>query len=575
MDVARLVVPQPGGAKNVALARFPFRIGRHHENDLVLADADVSRSHAEITREGDRFFIVDTNSRFGTFLNGTRIQKESLVHGDQVSLGSPQRPPLEFQLVSAEMSTGQIEIAQRSESRTLSDEAAAAASRAAQGAPAAEEPAHGSRGPVDLIGQALRAMVEGHVLEEVLAIVVDHAVEVAGAERGFVLLAGPTGDLEVHMARDRRRQTLPGRDFQLSRSIPKQVHETGKLAYENEVPETRHTQFDLKIRSILCAPLPRVRSMGRQSSATEEAANAGARTMGVLYVDSPGLGRLEKADLHATFEQLANEAAVAIENARLVREAEEKSRMERELAVAAEIQTALLPPTRYERGPIEVAGVTVPCRSIGGDFYEYLDLPGGHVGFALCDVSGKGPAAALLAAAIQGILSATAEADPDPALSLARLNRTLLKRSIDRRFATLAYGAIDDAGRLRLASAGHNPAYLIHAAGGFEILDKGGLMVGAFPGLTYEQDDLVLTPGDMVLLYSDGVTEAEDEQAGQFEQERLEACLAGAGKLTPQELVDHVLETVRVFAGERAQADDITILVVRFGGAQSTASASA
>jgi len=217
----------------------------------------------------------------------------------------------------------------------------------------------------------------------------------------------------------------------------------------------------------------------------------------------------------------------------------------------------------------------VPCRAIGGDFYEYLELPDGQVGFALCDVSGKGPAAALLAAAIQGILSATAESDPDPAVSVARLNRTLLKRSIERRFATLAYGLIDEAGRLKLTSAGHNPSYLIHAAGGFQVLDKGGLMVGAFPGLSYEQDDVALVPGDMILLYSDGVTEAEDEEGGQFEQERLETCLAGAGRLSPQELVHHVLETVRNFAGERAQADDITILVVRFGGAQAPAGAAA
>jgi sigma-B regulation protein RsbU (phosphoserine phosphatase) len=208
----------------------------------------------------------------------------------------------------------------------------------------------------------------------------------------------------------------------------------------------------------------------------------------------------------------------------------------------------------------------VPCRAIGGDFYEYLELPDGRLGFALCDVSGKGPAAALLAAAIQGILSATAEADPDPAVAIARLNRTLLRRSIERRFATLAYGLIDDTGQLRLTSAGHNPSYLIRPDGGFTILDKGGLMVGAFPGLTYEQDEVVLAPGEMLLLYSDGVTEAEDEDGGQFEQERLEACLAGMGRLSPQELVAHVLETVNTFAGERAQADDITILVVRFAG---------
>jgi len=564
MDVARLVVPQPGGVKNVALARFPFRIGRHHENDLVLGEADVSRQHAEIQKDGERYFISYTNSRFGTYLNGTRVVREALAHGDHVQLGSPQHPALEFQLVSAEMSTGQIEIA-RNESRTLGNEEAERASRAAQSGVGLEDDKR-SRGPLDLIGQALRAMVEGHVLEEVLAIVVDHAIELSGAERGFVMLPGAGGELDVRMARGRHHQTLPGRDFQLSRTIPKQVYESGTLTFENEVPETRHTQFDLKIRSILCAPLPRVRSTGHEPGATEQVEGSAPRAMGVLYVDSAGLGRHESDELQATFTQLANEAAVAIENARLVRASEEKNRMERELAVAAEIQMALLPPPQLARGQITLAGTTVPCRAIGGYFYEYLELPDGRLGFALCDVSGKGPGAALLAAAIQGILAATAEADPEPSISMARLNRTLLRRSIDRRFATIAYGLIDDVGRLRLTSAGHNPAYLLSAAGGFKVLEKGGLMVGAFPGLVYEQDDMALEPGDMLLLYSDGVTEAEDEAGGQFEQERLEACLKDAGRLTPVELVNHVLDTVRNFAGERAQADDITILVVRYAG---------
>ena len=562
MDEARLVVPQPGGFRTVAVSRFPYRMGRHHENELVLAEADVSRHHAEITKEGERYFLADTGSRFGTFLNGTRVDREPLVHGDHIQLGSASHPAIEFQLVSAEMSTGRHEIAQEP-ARTLSTDVLASA------AAAALDTGNGKprrRGPMDLLGQALRAMVEGRVLEEVLAIVVDHAIELAEAERGFVMLVNPAGDLDVRMARGRNRQTLPGRDFKLSRSVPRTVHETGKLVYENEVPDSRHTQIDFKIRSILCAPLPRVRTAEYETG--DVAAQARARQpMGVLYVDSAGLGQLESAELHATFEQLAAEAAVAIENARLVRESEEKNRLERELKVAAEIQQALLPPRRFVSGAIELAGTMIPCRAIGGDFFEYVEVAQGNMSFALCDVSGKGPGAALLAAAIQGILAASADGLLAPGEAMARLNRILLRRSVERRFATIAYGQIDGTGRLRLTSAGHNPTYLLHANGTLTKLDRGGLMVGAFPGLAYEEDDVVLDPGDRLILYSDGVTEAEDATTAQFEETRLEACLTAAGGLSPDELVERVIEHVRAFAGGHAQADDITVLVVRFLGA--------
>ena len=567
MDEARLVVPQGAGFRTVAVTRFPFRLGRHHENELVLEEGDVSRHHAEIVKEGDRYVLSDTNSRFGTYLNGAKVEREPLVHGDQIQLVSASHPALEFQLVSAEMSTGSHAIVGGEAIGTMIGGGAAALAAQAVGAGAsATSRAPRKRGPMDLLGQALRAMVEGRVLEEVLAIVVDHAIELAGADRGFVMQPNDDGVLEVKMARGRNRQTLPGRNFDLSRSVPRRVYETGGLVYENDVPSDRHTQMDLKIKSILCAPLPRVRTA--ESETGDAVAMERARLpMGVLYVDSPGLSRLESTELHATFEQLAAEAAVAIENARLVRDSEEKSRLVRELSVAAAIQRQLLPPRLFTSGAIELAGTTIPCRAIGGDFYEYLELGEGQVSFAVCDVSGKGPGAALLAAAIQGILAASAEAKLSPGEAMAGLNRTLVRRSIEQRFATIAFGQIDTTGRLRLTSAGHNPTYLLKADGTLSKLDKGGLMVGIFPGLAYDQDEIVLAPGDRLILYSDGVTEAEDATTAQYEEERLEQCLLAASGASPDEIVRTVIDSVHTFANGYAQADDITVLVVRYLGA--------
>jgi serine phosphatase RsbU (regulator of sigma subunit) len=545
-DVARLVITEGAGTTARVLDQFPFLIGRLPDNALVIPEPDVSRQHAEIVQDGSSYILRDRGSTFGTFVNEKKIEGDHrLAHGDHIRFGSPRRPPVEFQMVTDEIT-----------------------SRFGLGLPALPEDTK-VRGAVsgrsmNLLGQALRAMAEGRVLEEVLAIVVDQAVSLAGAERGFLMLAADGGDsstLTIRMARDRRRRTIPDEGTRRSHSIPKRAFDSGKLAFENEVPEGRNTIVE-GIRSVLCAPLPRVRF---SSGAAASVPTAGA-PIGVLYVDSGGFGKLEDPDLHEAFEQLAAEAAVAIENARLYGEAELKAQMENEMRLAAEIQQALLPPRDYAVGPFELAAMTEPCRKIGGDFFEYTELKAGALGFALGDVSGKGPPAALLAAVIQGILNSHAEEEKGPAETLARLNHTLVKRSIQSRFATVAFVIADAGGRLQVSNAGHNPTYVLRKDGRLETLDKGGLMVGIFPEATYEEETIQLDAGDLVILYSDGVTEALNAHGEQFEEERLKACLSGAEDRPASEVLDRLVDAVHGFAGTHPQADDITALVFRYRG---------
>ncbi len=536
-EVVRLMIPDGEGKVARVLEQFPFKIGRLPENQLVIAEGDVSREHAEITQDGTAYVLRDKGSKFGTYVNEKKLEgPHRLAHGDHVHFGSPHRPPIEFQLVTDEIT-----------------------SRFTIGSPSLPEDAK-TRGQVsgrsmNLLGQALKAMAEGRVLEEVLAIVVDQAVALSSADRGFVMLspegAGSTG-LVIRMARDRRRRTIDAESVRRSHTVPSRVFESGHLVFENEVPDGRNTMVD-GIRSVLCAPLPKVRGSGNQP-------------LGVLYVDSGGLGKLEDADLHAAFEQLAAEAAVAIENARLYREVEEKNKMENELKIAAEIQRALLPPARFAAGPFEIAAMTEPCRAIGGDFYEHTELTGGRLGFALGDVSGKGPPAALMAAVIQGILNSHAEDEPGPSDTLERLNHTLVRRSIQSRFATVAFAIAEPDGRLRVSNAGHNPTYVLRRNGVLETLDKGGLMVGIFPDASYEEEEIRLEAGDLVILYSDGVTEALNAHGEQYEEERLKECLAGTHDAPASEVLDRLVDSVHKFAGAYPQADDITALVFRYRG---------
>ncbi len=196
-------------------------------------------------------------------------------------------------------------------------------------------------------------------------------------------------------------------------------------------------------------------------SAEQEALD---RVIGVLYLDSRERGALRSAHTsQAALETLSAEAAIAIENARLYREALDKAKIEQELKVAAGIQQSLLPPGNHSGEFFAAAAASVPCRSVGGDFFDYVDLPDGAVGFILGDVSGKGSPAALLAAAVLGMFSAEATYQDGAASPITRVNAGLFRRAIEARFLTAFYGILARTARLRYTNAGHNPPILLSA----------------------------------------------------------------------------------------------------------------
>jgi hypothetical protein len=244
---------------------------------------------------------------------------------------------------------------------------------------------------------------------------------------------------------------------------------------------------------------------------------------------------------------------------------ERTAREAQELRMAALIQQALLPPRRRSGPSYEAAGASIPCRTIGGDFFEYFDFTSGRMGFALGDVAGKGPPAAILAAMVQGIL--TTHADDGPAATLERVNEALCRRAIEGRFATMVYVVLDPGGTLMSCSAGHNPAVLLRVNGTIERPDRGGLVLGAFETARYDEEAISLRPGDTLVLFSDGVTDAENPAGEQYGEERLLEALAGSGRRSSDEVLERVLASVRSFTSEQPPADDVTVLVIRYGGA--------
>ena len=536
MPDARLEVTDALGRRIVPIGKDAFGIGRRETNDLRLAGSEVSRDHAEIIAATGGFLVRDKQSRYGTYVNDEPVTERALVHGDRIRLGRSGGAELVFLLADT--------------------------------APAQDKATTTAIGDLRQIAallDGLRALGSGRVLDDVLALVLDSAIEVTGAERGFIMLANPANDLEFKLARARRQQTLPGTTFATSRKIPEEVFRTGEpkiLAdlLDGELANVHMGTVALGIRNVQCVPLKLVRYVDRADEV------AGERRIGVLYLDSREKGSFLSGSTRGALETLATEAAVAIENARLYRETMEKAKMEQEMRIAAEIQQALLPKAGHAGAFFRTAASSLPCRSIGGDFYDYVDLPTGAFGFALGDVAGKGPPAALLSAMMQGIFAAQAAASDTPSQTIKRVNHALYKRGIESRFVTLMYGTLEPDGRLTYCNAGHNPPLILGAAG-VRRLEVGGPIVGLFEAAKFEEETVELSPGDVLLVFSDGVSEALSADGEEYGEERIITTVRRHPGAPPADLLQAIFADVRTFTKGAPQSDDITALVLRYGPA--------
>jgi phosphoserine phosphatase RsbU/P len=534
--VAQLDVTDQNGRRVVPIDRAKLTLGRRAENDLCLAGSDVSRDHAEIVMLAPGVYAIrDRGSRYGTFVNDQQVTEQTLQHRDTIRFGRSGGATAVFVLESA-----------------------------ASTEPTSTAVVSGLRHVTALL-DGLRALGSGRVLDEVLALVIDSAIDLAGAERGFVMLANPAGALEFMLGRSRHRQTLPGTRFDTSRKIPEQVFDSGEVRIvsdllDGDVANLHAGTIALGIRHVLCVPLHLVPYGGAPDAPREP------RKIGVLYLDGREKGDLLSPSTVEAIETLATEASVAIEHARLYREAIEKSQMDREMKIAAEIQRMLVPSRERSTPVIDAAGTTIPCRAIGGDFFDVYDLPDGGFGFAVADISGKGVPAALLAAALQGAFAAYVTADPSPAAAIT-VGNTVLYGRFEGKFATMFYGAVAPDGTFTYCNAGHNPPLLVKAGGAMGKLETGGCVLGLFADNHYEEGRLTLQPGDLLLLFSDGLPEANDAAGNEFGDARIEdLVMRHAATLDPPALLARVLQEVSQFCAGAPARDDVTIFVLKYRG---------
>jgi serine phosphatase RsbU (regulator of sigma subunit) len=531
----RLIVTDPRGRRQVPIDKSLLTLGRRTESDIQVTGVGVSRHHAEIAAGTGGFLLRDLDSKFGTFVNGKRTAECVLEHGDQIRLGESHDTKIVFLLEDDENVRSSSAISAASELRHMST-----------------------------LLEGLRALGSGRVLDEVLALVLDSAIDVTGAERGFIMLANDEGVLEFKLGRMQGHVSLSGKTFETSRKIPESVFATGKPQIVEDLMEGSEAgkhlgTVALGIRHVLCAPLRLVRYVEKAEQAVKE------KMIGVLYLDSREKGALKSHASRAALETLSAEAALAIENARLYREALERARLDQELKVAAAIQQSLLPVSNRSGAFYCTAGTSIPCRAVGGDFFDYFDAADGRFGFILGDVAGKGAPAALLAAAVLGMFGSESSYHTRCAPLVGRLNQGLFRRRIESRFLTAFCGILGADGALVYSNAGHNAPFLVSAKG-VRRLETGGLVLGIFENSAYEEEALTLSPGDVIIAFSDGVSEAMNEAGDEYSDDRLLAAVMANRKRPPQELLDALLADVRKFVGAATANDDVTMVVVRYDG---------
>lgn len=545
---ASLIVINPSGNRiRVPLDPLPFHIGRQADNHLVLRDNRASRNHARIVSENGDYYVEDLKSSHGVWVNGLRIYRHKLANSDSLEFGFPDSYRLIFTLEEAEIERliGQLQPTSQ----------------------AALVPGARNLSRIRALVEVARALQTSLSLDDVLIAVVDAALAITGSERGFLLLKSGE-DLEVTVARTSHGSTLSKTDLQVpTHLIHRALGQRRELLSMNFDPEgsgehhADRSVADLALRSVVCVPLVQVRA-----GSTEETSMAStmSQTVGLLYLDS----RKGVADLSAgnreLLQTLALEASTILENARLLEAERNKQRMEEELAIARTIQRGLLPPGLPRWGWFRAAGSSLASHQVGGDYFDVRQLSDACWATVVADVSGKGVSSALLASLLQGAFLLASEGPLQIEEMMARINRFLNERTQGEKYATIFYCTVSAGGVVRWTNAGHCSPIILRSGGVIKSLRANGLPVGLLEETTFAVEDAQLEPGDKLIIYSDGLTEAQNADGQFFESTRVRELARLHTQSSCEDLHKSIISAVELFTEGAPQRDDITLVVLEY-----------
>jgi len=535
-----IIIQAPdGSARTVRLENARMALGRSSANELCFAeDAGLSRQHLVFERSGDGWQVKDLGSKNGTLVNGQRITApRALQPGDRISAGhliidcagAPASDQTVIFVEPLEISSGTGTVV-TSLSGALSE--------------GSGEGGMESSPQVKALVRAGREL-SGHMpLNELFELIMKLSIEAVGAARG-VLLTLEGEELIVRAAR--------GEGFRISNAV------RDRLLRDKSSILVRDARLDQVLRDSMSIVEQQIRSILAVPLQTDN------RVIGIIYLDSPHfVHEFTREDLNL-LTVMANIAAIRIEHARLSEVEAVERVLARDMSQAAEIQRRLLPTKVPQMAGVELAGYNAACRTVGGDYYDFIPFPGGEIGMIVGDVAGKGMPAALLMSSLQARVQVLFDEPHDLASRVTRLNRSISTNCPDNRFITFFVGSLDPRnGEFTFCNAGHNPGILVRQNGDVEWLSGGGIILGIMPQATYEQSTRRVEPGDTLVLYSDGVTEARQPNADEeFGEERLADIVAELRGQPAASIVEGVIQRLTAWMDGVPAADDVTLVVAR------------
>ncbi|MCU1328290.1 MAG: serine phosphatase [Bryobacterales bacterium] len=539
------ILSPDGKSQVIALQTQRITLGRSTASDLSFPDDNgLSRQHLAIEPDGDGWVVSDLASKNGTILNGNRVTgKTALKPGDRVMAGhlilvydsSTLRQSRPVVIFDPNEDDGEVIT---SSSTVITDLAGAIRTDQSvdpQGAAAAQ---------ISALVRAGNELAGHRPLPELFNFILELAIGAVKADRGVLMTIEEDGELLV--------RSNKGEGFHISTAVRDRVLTTGSsvLVRDTSIDDAfreRRSIVEQNIRTLMAVPLQ-----------TRD------QIIGIIYVDSPSLVRQFTRDDLNLLTVMANVAAIRIEHTRFAEMEQARKLMARDLEQAAEIQRQFLPATAPPVGGLDLAGHNAPCRTVGGDYFDFFPYDGNRVAMVLGDVSGKGMPASLLMMGLQARVQVLAEEPRDLAEVMSKLNRITSANCPSNRFITLFFCILDgDTGELTYCNAGHNPPIIVRADGSRELVPGGGPVIGILASVEYHALKTRLEHGDTLVIYSDGITEAADVTGEEFETDRLGKAVAKCRDLPAGAIVEEVNRAVSEFTAGVPQGDDITMIVAR------------
>ncbi len=511
-------------------------IGRAAECTIPLKDRYLSRKHAEICANDGFWSVRDCGSANGTYLNGNRLDREMPMHsGDRIRLGDTEL------IFKSDQSTDRLEVGDAKITATISIPVEEILNRHNLSTENVER--------LQILNALAVGLIDDHPLDSLFGVVLDQIMEHLRPSRAAIALVAE-GSRTFSNAEVRRADVNDSKELSISRTLLDEVVlQKRALAYMDVSMDEKLSHANSiilqGIHSVLCAPI--------LINDTVE---------GVLYVDFLfNQTKLDEEDLKLV-AQIARFAAVKLENTRLRENALQKALTDEELKMAYTIQRRLLPETPPPVAGFSLFGINRPFRTVSGDYYDFARRPDGSLYFVIADVSGKGVTAALLMAGLQASFRIFTKADPSPSELVTQLNGFLKENLPQSKFVTLLAGRLNPAtGEIVYTNAGHTPPVWVRRDENIDLTET-DLLLGVFANATFRDQMIQLDQGDALVLFTDGITEAEDAGGEEFSQNILASALRDAAGHNAAEIGNRIEQAVISHRGAELQSDDITLLVI-------------